>query len=391
MQILILGSGLMGPASAFRAMCQPDVSHVMLCDMQPAQLARAREQLADKQGSEKLETAVLDMNDQAEAGRLMAAYDVILSAVPRSAVGLAMQASAAAGKPIVDLNWPPDAHLPATRQAVEAAGILAVPGCGLEPGLTEIMARYLAEKMDRVDELHIKCGGIPEKPEPPLGYKIVFGGRQMPLHDWDGCWVENGELKPVARYSGAEPITVPGVGECEAWHEGLMPWLLELEPLKALKVGTQKTIRWPGFGAKVGVLKELGLLSEDPIEVDGVRVSPKRVIDEVLYPQVRLRPGERDISVLRVEVSGEQDGFARSYRIDMVDRFDEATGFSSMARTTGFTAAIVACMIGRGDVQASGWLSPEKIITGPLFSRLVRELRMWGIEFNMTTQLAERL
>ena len=52
------------------------------------------------------------------------------------------------------------------------------------------MARYLAEKLDRVDELHIQCGGIPEKPTPPLGYKIVFGGRQMPLRDFDGHTVE---------------------------------------------------------------------------------------------------------------------------------------------------------------------------------------------------------
>jgi hypothetical protein len=62
-----------------------------------------------------------------------------------------------------------------------------------------------------------------------------------------------------------------------------------------------------------------------------------------------------------------------------------------MARTTGFTGAIVARMIGRGEVQVHGWLSPEKVVTGPLFERLVRELRGLGIEFSLTTQVAERL
>ena len=69
------------------------------------------------------------------------------------------------------------------RNTVQSAGTLAIFGCGVEPGLTEIMARHAAEQMDTVDELHIKCGGIPEEPGPPLGYKIVFGGRSLPLRE----------------------------------------------------------------------------------------------------------------------------------------------------------------------------------------------------------------
>lgn len=49
----------------------------------------------------------------------------------------------------------------------------------------------------------------------------------------------------MPRDSGVETLHVAGVGEVEAWHEGFMPWLLELDVLKALKLGTQKTVRWP--------------------------------------------------------------------------------------------------------------------------------------------------
>jgi lysine 6-dehydrogenase len=248
------------------------------------------------------------------------------------------------------------------------------------------MARHLAEKLDRVDELHIKCGGIPEKPAPPLSYKIVFGGRQMPLRERDARWVQNGDLKPVARYSGIEPVTFPGVGECEAWHEGFMPWLLELAPLKGLKVGTQKTVRYPGFAAKVTVLKELGLLREEPVEVDGVPIAPKKVLDAVLYPRVRLEEGERDITVFRVEVFGETDGCPRRYKIEMVDHYDDVLGFTSMARTTAFTGAIVARMVARGDITAKGWLTPEQVVAGPLFDQLVRELRRANIQFDETME-----
>ena len=112
-----------------------------------------------------------------------------------------------------------------------------------QPGLTEIVARHLAEKLDRVDEMHIKCGGIPAVPSGPLNYKIVFGGRKLPLRDADARTVQNGELVPLPRYSGVETYNIEGVGEVEAWHEGFMPWLLELDALKGIKLGTQKTVR----------------------------------------------------------------------------------------------------------------------------------------------------
>ena len=125
-----------------------------------------------------------------------------------------------------------------------------------------------------------------EKPAPPLGYKIVFGGREMPLRERDARVVKNSELVPVPRYSGAEAVFFTGVGEGEAWHEGFMPWLMDLQALKGLKLGTQMTCRWPGYAAKVTMLKEIGLLGQELVDVDGVPVVPKKFLDALLYPQV---------------------------------------------------------------------------------------------------------
>jgi lysine 6-dehydrogenase len=386
MKILVLGSGLMGPAAAFNAMSDPDVSQVVVCDLSQQQLNACVSKLAGKKGIEKLSAIRLNLNDQAAASRLMADFDAAIGALPRSASVLAIRAAIQADTPLVDLARPDHNQLPGLRQEVEAAGGLVVLGCGVEPGLTEIMARYLAEKLDRVDELHIKCGGIPEKPTPPLDYKIVFGGQQLPLRESEALIIEDEQLKPVPRYSGVEPVVFPGVGECEAWHEGFMPWLLELPALKGLRVGTQKTVRWPGYAAKVTVLKEMGLLSQEPVEVDGIPVVPKKLLDALLYPRVRLEEGDRDITVFRVEAMGEKGGRPRRYTIEMVDRYDEELGFTSMARTTAFTGAIVARMIARGNLKASGILPPEQVITGPLFDRLVDELAAANIQFDITVE-----
>jgi lysine 6-dehydrogenase len=145
-------------------------------------------------------------------------------------------------------------------------------------------------------------------------------------------------------------------------------------------------VRWPGYAAKVTVLKEMGLLSEAPVRVDGVEVVPKRLLDALLYPRVRLEEGERDMTVLRVEVVGQKGGQRRRYKVEMVDRYDAELGFTSMARTTAFTGAIVARMLARGEVEGSGLVPPEQVITGPRFERLVEELDGLGIRFAVTTE-----
>jgi len=398
MKILVLGSGLIGPAAAFNAMSDPEVTQVTLCDLNQQQLDQAAEHLARLPGREKVTTVRLDLTDEAEATKLMAGFDAIVGALPASASALAIRLAAAAGVPLVDLTRPSPAEIAGLKPLVEEAGGLVILSCGLEPGLTEIIARYLADKLDRVDELHIKCGGIPENPAPPLGYKIVFGGRHLPLREFEARIVENSQLKPAPRYSGLETVYFPGVGECEAWHEGFMPWLLELPALQNLRLGSQKTVRWPGYAAKVSVLKEMGLLSLEPVEVNGVQVKPKHVLDAVLYPRVRLEEGERDITVFQVDISGEKKGRPRRYTAQMVDRYDERTGMTSMARTTAYTGAIVARMIARGDLQASaqppfgkGIFPPEQLLTGKLFTRLIDELAAVGITFEITTTKVKTL
>jgi lysine 6-dehydrogenase len=390
MKILVLGSGLMGPAAAFNAMSDPEVSQVVVCDVSQEQLDACRGKLDGMQGAEKLATVRLDLNDQA-AVELMAGFDAAVGALPRSISPLAIRAALQAGIPLVDLARPGYDQLPGLKQEVKAAEGCILLGCGLEPGLTEIMARYLTQKLDRVHELYIKCGGVPERPVPPLGYKILFGGRQLPLNESDALVVDDGGLKPVPRYSGVEPVVFPGVGECEAWHEGFVPWLLDLPALKHLRVGTQKTIRWPGYAAKVTLLKEMGLLSQEPLEVDGVGVTPKKLLDALLYPRLRLEEGERDITLFRVEAAGEKEGSRCRYKIEMMDRYDEVSGFTSMARTTAFTGAIVARMLARGDLQVIGALSPEQVITGPLFDKLVAELAALNIRFDITLERTETL
>lgn len=383
MKLMVIGAGLMGPAAAFDAMRDPAVTQVTLCDRDPGQLDAAMARLAPLPGSDKLRRLELDLADRAAVAH-MAQHDAILGALPSAALPAGLRAAMAAGTPWVDLSRPPDAMLPELQALADDHKVLVIQGCGLEPGLTEIMARYLAEQLERVDELHIRCGGIPSVPSGPLGYKIVFGGRQLPLRDLPARIAEDGRLREVERYSGVERLQIDGVGEVEAWHEGFMPWLLELDALRGLRLGTQKTVRWPGYAAKAAALCELGLLSQEPVAVGDASVAPKHVVDAVLFPHVRMDAADRDITIFQVEVIGARDGQPVRLQMEMLDRYDEQWGFTSMARTTAFTGAIVARMVLRGEIGARGWQTPEQVITGPRLQRLVDELAGSGIQFYLT-------
>jgi len=149
MKVLILGSGLMGPAAAYNAMIDPDVSRVTLCDLNQRQLDAAQTKLSGLQGGEKLDTVTLDISDEDAAAQLMADFDVALGALPLVLIPAEIRAAVVAKTSLVDLYFPVTvdaAGMAALRQQVEAAGITVVLGCGVEsPGMTEMSARYLAE------------------------------------------------------------------------------------------------------------------------------------------------------------------------------------------------------------------------------------------------------
>ena len=112
-----------------------------------------------------------------------------------------------------------------------------------------------------------------------------------------------------------------------------------------------KTVRYPGHVAKIRLLRDLGLLDTTPVDAGGVRVAPRDVFHAVVGPRITF-PNDRDLVVLRVVCTGADRGAPRAAHIDLLDFFDERTGFSAMERTTAFPAA--ACL----HFQAAGKVPP---------------------------------
>jgi saccharopine dehydrogenase-like NADP-dependent oxidoreductase len=121
----------------------------------------------------------------------------------------------------------------------------------------------------------------------------------------------------------------------------------------------EKTLRYPGHADAMRSLMDAGFLSLTPIQVNGASVRPIDVTASLLASQWRYEPGEADLTVMRLVISGAEDGQPASYTYDLYDEYDAATGTLSMARTTGYTCTAVARMVLDGDYSQQGICPPE--------------------------------
>ncbi len=377
MKMLVLGCGMMGTAIATDLVLDGRVSEIVCADYGRKQAER----LIARVGSDKLTARKVDVKDVEATKKLMKDVDAAISALPEGLNAFAGRAAVSVGTHMVDLAY--GNKLLTLDGPAKKAGVTIIPDCGVAPGITNILAAHGASLMDEVDDIRIVCGGLPQKPVPPLGYRIVWSTRGLiNMYCGKARIVRNGETVEVDAMSDLERIEFPGIGELEAFvTDGLSTLLVTLKG--RVKNMVEKTARYPGHAEKILAMRDAGLLSTEPVEVDGRRVVPREVAVAVLDKALRFGD-EEDVTVLRVDVVGRKDGRRVKRSFEMIDYFDEERRMTSMARTTGYTAAIVARMAARGEIEERGVVPPE-IAVLRMFKRLVSELRDRGIRIQETS------
>ena len=385
MKIAVIGLGLMGPTLAMDCLSSDDVDQVLLIDIDENRLNKVAKDFGNPS---HLKMVVQDVKDTEGLTRSLKGYDVALIALLHPYNIKAIKGAIRAGVHAVDLSGPTEKEAKELDLAAKKEGVAIVPGCGVEPGLTEMLASYGMDKLDTVNSVDFYCGGIPQDPKPPLDYKIVFGGPYLPL--WPGMVkvIDDGEERVVKRYSLGEPIKFQGIErKLECFYDGFPDTLYEIEKFRDVNHCSEKTVRYAGYCDKVNFLDELGLLSRKPIDYKGQEINPFEVFSKIVHPKVRLEEDERDITVLRVVVEGVKDGEKTTYTFNMVDYYDDNKGITSMAKTTSYTAAIVGKMLGRNELTGAGLIPPCKLVRGKNFEILLSELASRGVNIEQVISI----
>lgn len=361
MNILVLGAGRMGLGAVHDLVQQPDVTTVTIADAVPEKAHR----IASLSGSPKVKPVALDASNHAAVVELMKQHAAAISCVNYWLNEKLARAAIEAGCHFCDLggnNTVVDAEL-ALHEEARARGINIIPDCGLAPGMVAVLVAHGAQRFRKLDEIHIRVGGLPQNPQPPLDYQLVFSVEGL-INEYiePARVVRGGKIVEVESMTEVESLDFPApFGTMEAFQTSGGTSTLPETFLGKVQELDYKTIRYPGHCAKFKTMIDLGLCSSEPMTVDGVRVKPRRVLGDLL---VRNLPAdEPDVVLVRVEFVGE----GKRLRYDIIDSHDPKTGLSAMMRTTAFPASIVALMMARDETLAKGALPQERCIEPTLF------------------------
>jgi lysine 6-dehydrogenase len=349
-KILVLGGGAQGSACAFDLARSEDVEAVGLADLDVASPAPF---LQPWVGS-RIELHPVDASDAAGLRSAIAGYDVVACALPYTFNYEASLAAVEEGAHFCDLGGNTEIvnRQMALADDARRAGVSVVPDCGLAPGMVNILAQGGIDAMEETDTVRIFVGGLPRHPRPPLNYRVAYSLEGvLDYYTTPVLKLEGGRVVEREALTEVETLDFgPEIGELEAFLTAggisRMPYDYE----GRIPAMSYKTLRYPGHAALMKAIRDLGLLSDEPVDVNGCPVTPRRVFIETVGPRLTDPEGE-DLVVLRVEVEGRVGGKPHRVRFDLVDRADMERGISAMMRTTGYSLAAVARIQGSGQVD----------------------------------------
>jgi len=346
----VIGSGRQGTAAAYDFAAFGDAEDIVMADMVLAQAKRSAARVNKLAGRIVAHPVQANVTKPATVLKAIKDADVLLSGVPYF-LNLALTKLALKAKvSMVDFGGNTD--LVRKQLALDAqarkAGVGTVPDCGMGPGFNITLGVYAMELLDVPEHVYIYDGGLPQKPKPPWNYELTFNVEGLTNEYYgDATFLREGRIARIPLFSEFELLDVPPLGTLEAvvTPGGLStaPWSFQGK----LQTFQNKTLRYPGHWAQMQAFRDLGLFELEPVEVDGRRVIPRHVFHALFEPKVTPKV-IRDVCVEHVRALGRKDGRTAEAVVELIDYADEATGFTSMERLTGWHAAIAAEMLARG-------------------------------------------
>jgi len=372
MKILVVGYGAQGSVICTELVKSPEVSEVICAGRN---LEKAK-RFANWLKSEKLSPRRVDASNPDELLKVAEGVDVVVNAaLPRFNLKI-MDAALKSGAHYLDLalgSPPPFEEALSSELALSGkfkdAGLTALINTGVSPGITNVVAREAADRLDHVEEIRIRWFGSVESEETISLWSPETMWIDMKL---EPIVYENGELKKVPPFSGEEIYKFPEpIGPQTVVHH-------HHEDVLTLSRFIGKGLKYVDFKAGgpdlfiAKALFQLGMLDDKPIDVKGTKVAPLDVLCALTPPVLSLEEMERKIKAgmkiteeehFLVEVKGQKEGEETRYKFHWYSSFHEVyeklPGASVLSYLTGIPAAIFTKMLGREDIKTKGVIPPE--------------------------------
>ncbi|HUI23163.1 MAG TPA: saccharopine dehydrogenase C-terminal domain-containing protein [Nitrososphaerales archaeon] len=369
MKALVVGLGAVGSVIAQVLLESKAIKSVTMADkntkhaLEIAKLSRSRTEVVriDADNGEELEAAI--------EGKGV----VVNASHPRFNKRM-MDLSLAQGANYVDLAGNGLAEQLAKDKAWKEAGLLAVTGLGEDPGLSNIYARYAADRMDIVEEIRVRDGENSSSTK--YEFMLLFSPEvffsevlDSPRTFVDGRRVSSPPLSGKEVYEFPEPIGAQPV------------YLVDHEEVMTLPEYIGKGVSYVDFKlaltdecvAILHTLKKLGLMEMKPVEVRGARVAPIELLNAVIPTPVSVSRTVRGHTGIVVEVRGKKGSTSVGYTLSTMASHEESYRTlheSGTSFLTGVVPAVFVRMLADGKIRQKGVVPPESLDPAPILSEL---------------------
>ena len=305
----------------------------------------------------------VDFSDGSDIAQAIRPFDLVVDALPGQVGHRALEAVIRAGKPVVDIAFAPEDALEFDDLA-RRQGVPALVDMGLAPGMSNVLLGHHVATLETVSRFKCLVGGLPVERTWPFEYKAPFSPSDV-IEEYTrpARLRESGReiLRPAL--SEIELVDFAGIGTLEAFNTDGLRSLLQSYDVPNM---VEKTLRYPGHARRMQAMRDAGFFAKQPIEIDGAPIRPLAMTSHLLFEHWKLEDTDPEFTVMRVIVEGQTASGVREVHLwSLEDRRDPATGFSSMARTTGFACCAAIELLAQGRFDRPGVHPPEQLGEDP--------------------------
>jgi len=377
MKILTIGCGYIGSVLVRHLSERIPSAEIVVSDESREAIEKATSSI----GRGNVKPLQLNIRDYDRLVKAAENFDILVGLAPGRLGYKTVEAAIDAGVNMVDLSYMREDPMTLNDRALKA-GVTVIPDCGVAPGLSHILVGRAVSMLDKVKDVFILVGGIPQNQIPPLDYKVTWCVEDL-IEEYvrRPKIVKNGRTIEVEALDGLEEVDFPGIGRLEAFYTDGVRTLHH--SIKGVENMWEKTLRYPGHAEKIKLLRDLGFFDEEPI--DGL--SPRSLTVKVFERKLSLHE-VKDFVVMKVEVDGFKNGRETHHSYTLIDYYDDERRVTAMGRTTAYTASAVIQLLARGEIKGVGIVPPERLgMDGKCFERIMEELEKDGIKVKPLTDL----
>jgi saccharopine dehydrogenase-like NADP-dependent oxidoreductase len=359
MNIIILGAaGAMAITTIKDLINNAEVRKICLCDSNYEELSKRSKLIADK----RIETQKIDLFDINGLAKILQGFDVIINSANYETNLCAMEAAIVAKVPLIDLGGlyhMTKKQLTMDKKAKDA-NVLIIPGVGSDPGTSNILCKYGADKLEKVDEIHIRYGSN------FTGLTFAFAAATITHEAAEEAIVyDSGEYKKIPPLSESEYVYFKEpIGVLKTYSILHSELATVPEYIKGLKKVTYQDTWDNEVLRKVKTLYDLGLLDTKKHDFRNIEIIPIDFVTELLSKKTRSEKPGNGWDSLKVTVKGKIDNKKVDYVFDVLSDGNMKNGITPTAYLTGTPPSIVSAMIAKNKISQKGVLPPEACING---------------------------